>query len=225
MNMPLSQTKTLLHVGAGTASDARLPAQFRGWHEIRVDIDPETRPDLVAPMTHMPAVQAGGVDAIWCSHSLEHLSAFEVQPTLKEWLRVLRPDGIALIAVPDLTQAARLIAAGKEEVTIYSSPAGPVTALDMVFGHGPSIQHGQPYMRHGTGFTATRLRRVFAEAGFHQTDVWTEGLNLFGVSYRSQAAWSAYHSRFAAAQRPPAPQSSHAPAPRQNVDWEAMSSL
>ena len=55
--------KTLLHVGAGYSPKSSLPSLFGGWTEVRVDIDPETSPDIIASMTQMPGVDAASVDA------------------------------------------------------------------------------------------------------------------------------------------------------------------
>ena len=65
----------LLHVGCGHDSQADLPAPFNlpPWQEIRLDIDPNSRPDVVASITDMAAVPSRSVDAVWSSHNLEHL--------------------------------------------------------------------------------------------------------------------------------------------------------
>src|SRR5665213_540831 len=39
----------------------------------------------------------------------------------------------------------------------YTSPAGPITPLDMLFGHSDSIASGHLYMAHKTGFTCASL--------------------------------------------------------------------
>ncbi|MFA5013951.1 MAG: methyltransferase domain-containing protein [Actinomycetota bacterium] len=43
----------------------------------------------------------GEVDEIWSSHMLEHLPKAKVIPTLKEWARVIKPEGKITIRVPD----------------------------------------------------------------------------------------------------------------------------
>ena len=49
------------------------------------------------------------VDAIYASHVLEHISyRNELTPTLNEWVRVLKPGGVAMIAVPDLSVLSKL---------------------------------------------------------------------------------------------------------------------
>lgn len=165
--------KTFLHVGCGTATRQRLPACFQRteWREIRLDIDPKVKPDITASMTDMSPVQDASADAVWSSHNLEHLETHQVQVALKEFRRVLRPGGFALINLPDLERIAQLITQGKLDEVLYTSPAGPVRPIDMLFGHGPSIARGNHYMAHRTGFTAKRLGEQLRQAGFQEVRV------------------------------------------------------
>jgi hypothetical protein len=50
--------------------------------------------------------------------------------------------------------------------TIYESPAGPITAHDMLWGYGPAIQRGSLAMAHHCGFTATGMLRYLEGIGF-----------------------------------------------------------
>lgn len=165
--------KDVLHVGCGSSPPERLPECFRtaDWREIRLDIDPKVKPHIVASLTDMTAVPSRSVDAVWSSHSLEHLENFEVPLALAEIRRVLKNGGFALITLPDLAIVTRLVAQGKGDDVLYTSPAGPITPLDMLFGHQASIARGNHYMAHRTGFTADRLRNKLAEAGFQEVRV------------------------------------------------------
>jgi SAM-dependent methyltransferase len=137
------------------------------WAELRLDIDPHTEPDIVASVLDMHlAVSSLGQDAIWCSHILEHLYAHEVPVALAEFHRVLKPDGFALITCPDLEMVADLILSDGLDTQAYHSPAGPITPLDMLYGHSPSIAAGRTYMAHNTGFTCARLGRLLVDSGF-----------------------------------------------------------
>ena len=49
----------------------------------------------------------GAVEEIHSSHALEHQAQARVLPTLREWLRVLRPGGRLDLKVPDLRWACR----------------------------------------------------------------------------------------------------------------------
>ena len=47
-------------------------------------------------------LEDSSVDEIRASHVLEHLAFRDLLPTLREWRRVLRPNGRLYVAVPDL---------------------------------------------------------------------------------------------------------------------------
>jgi SAM-dependent methyltransferase len=160
--------QTLLHVGCGAFSPVKLPAAFRApyWREIRLDIDPGVAPDIVASITDMAPLQDGVMDAVFSAHNLEHLYPHEVPLALREFRRVLKPTGFALITLPDLHSIAERIAAGGLTDPAYVSTMGPITPLDMLYGFGPALRDGNHFMAHRTGFTGVSLMRGLAEAGF-----------------------------------------------------------
>ncbi len=161
--------RTVLHVGCGAADPRKLPADFfpaGAWREIRLDIDPGVAPDIIASITDMAAVASGSVDAVWSAHNLEHLFAHEVPVALGEFRRVLKPDGFALITVPDLQRVAELVAADRLEEPAYLSPAGPISPRDMLYGFGAAIAGGNVFMAHRTGYTARSLETALRGAGF-----------------------------------------------------------
>ncbi|MCC6071287.1 class I SAM-dependent methyltransferase [Massilia sp. GCM10020059] len=165
--------RRLLHVGCGPANKDRLPACFHteGWREIRFDINPAVQPHIVGSITDMRMIPDGSIDAIWSSHNLEHLNAFEVPVALAEFKRVLKDDGFILVTLPDLRAVARQIVNDKLDQPLYISKAGPISALDVVFGHQASIAAGNHYMAHRTGFTASSLGQVMIDAGFAEVRV------------------------------------------------------
>lgn len=182
--------KTVLNVGSGRPAPHKLHPFFRGarWSEVRVDIDIGARPDVVADVTDLSAFGDGCVDAVWSSHNLEHLHDHQVPLALREFLRVLRGDGLLLLTMPDLQSVAGMIAAGQCEDVAYEAPAGPITPLDMIYGHRPSIAAGNVYMMHRTGFTRTRLERLLAEAGFARNHVFRgRNMDLWGIALMRDA--------------------------------------
>lgn len=165
--------RRLLHVGCGPRNAARLPAGLQAphWQEIRFDIDAAVQPDIVGSITDLGALADASVEAIYSSHNLEHLHGYEVPQALREFRRVLNPQGFVLLTLPDLGAIARQIAHGQLEQPLYHSAAGPISALDMLFGHQASLRNGNHYMAHRTGFTAETLARHLLDAGFGEVRV------------------------------------------------------
>ena len=165
--------KLVLHVGCGPPDHTSLHESFRGpdWHEVRLDVDPGVKPDVVASITDMSPVPSGSVDAVYSHHNIEHVFFHEVPLVLSEFLRVLRPGGEVLIATPDLQEVAEAVAAGRLETTLYRAPAGDIAALDVVYGLRSDIESGREYMAHRTGFTLRTLARKLNQAGFADVQV------------------------------------------------------
>ena len=107
----------------------------------------------------MMPVATGSVDAIWSSHNLEHLQRHEAPLALKEFFTVLKPQGLLLLELPNLRQVAQLIVGNRLEDRADNSSSGPITPLDMIFGHLASLARGNSFMTHHTGFTARTLQR------------------------------------------------------------------
>jgi SAM-dependent methyltransferase len=169
-HQPLRQ---LLHVGCGMASRDRLPTVFQSpeWREIRMDIDPRVNPDVVGTITDMKAIADASVDAVWSSHNLEHVNSYEVPQVLAEFRRVLKADGFVLLTLPDLRAVARRIADDQLTEPLYVSASGPISPLDVVFGHQASMAAGNGFMAHRTGFTARSLGQALIDAEFSEVRV------------------------------------------------------
>jgi SAM-dependent methyltransferase len=165
--------KIVLNVGCGYPLRQKLHRHFHGpeWREIRLDLDPAVRPDIVCSITDMSPVAGDCVDAIWSSHNLEHLQRHEVPLALAEFVRVLKPSGFLLLTLPDLQNVARLVVDDRLEDQAYTAASGPITALDMIFGHTASLARGNSFMAHRTGFTARTLQKVLTEAGLVEITV------------------------------------------------------
>lgn len=172
--------KNILHVGCGGHHIINTHGFNQDeWREIRLDINPAMNPDIIASITHMPEVSDNSVDAIYSSHNLEHLYAHEVPLALAEFRRVLRDDGFCLIIVPDIQPVAEMVAEGRLTETAYNSSAGPITPLDIMYGHRPSIEAGNKFMAHKTAFTGDLLSVELLKPGlFKYTKTRQKGFNL-----------------------------------------------
>lgn len=161
--------KTLLNVGAGHRSNgAKLPAAFQTdeWREVRLDIDPANEPDILGSMLDMSAVSSASMDAIYSSHTIEHLYPSELPAAMQEFLRVLKPGGFAVITCPDLQAAAQLIADDKLMEVAYTAAGRPVTPFDIVYSHRHFTGRDKPFMAHHCGFTLKVLVGTLKANGF-----------------------------------------------------------
>ena len=184
------QRFNVLNAGSGSRLARRVHAAFptATWRETRLDVDPKSEPDVTGSITDMGDVFGDrSFDAVWCSHVLEHLHIHEVPNALREFNRVLKPDGFALITSPDLeTVADVLLKRGLDHVA-YVSSAGPITPLDMLFGHSDSVARGRTSMAHRTGFTCASLGQLLVESGFPSVLAKRDGFDLWALALMPDA--------------------------------------
>ena len=175
--------KKLLHIGCGPKRKAQTTRGFNtpDWTEIRLDIDPDASPDIIGTMTDMSAVPAGSVDAIFSSHNIEHLYPHEVPLALAEFKRVLSSDGFVVVTCPDLKSVCALVAEDKLTEPAYTSPAGPIAPLDILYGHRPPMARGNLYMAHRCGFTQRVLDGTLRAAGFVTVATMARGAPYFDL--------------------------------------------
>lgn len=159
--------KTFLHVGCGPKRKNQTTKAFNSdvWLEMRLDIDSSVLPDVVGTMTDMSAVPTGSVQAVFSSHNIEHLYPHEVPLALAEFYRVLSDDGFVVITCPDLKSVCKLVAEDKLVEPAYVSAAGPITPIDILYGHRPPMARGNLYMAHRCGFTEKVLIATLQAAG------------------------------------------------------------
>jgi predicted SAM-dependent methyltransferase len=182
--------KRLLNVGSGPGPARRIARMVdeQSWDEVRFDIDPDVKPDVLGSILELgDCFETQSFNAVWSSHVLEHLYAHEVFPTLRQFHRVLKPDGFALITSPDIESVAQFIVEHGITAIAYNSPAGPIRPLDMLYGHSRAIEEGRVYMAHRTGFTAERLGNLLLMAGFTTVSITTENFEVCALALMPRA--------------------------------------
>ena len=164
-----TQIGKLLHVGCGYREGGILPPAFAtdAWEEIRLDIDPDCKPDIVNSITAMCDVDDCSFDVVYSCHNLEHLGYYEVRTALAEFYRVLKPGGVVIIIVPDMKSVCAVIATGNLEGKIYETGEGMmISPIDCIYGHRSRIAAGYIWQLHRTGFTADTLPGKLSAVGF-----------------------------------------------------------
>jgi len=115
-----------------------------------MDIDPACNPMILHNARTMPEDLYDQFDHVFASHVLEHFSYWETVDVIREWAKVVKPDGCLHILVPSLEWAARMVL--NDQPTKYVLPhlyAGHVNKWDF----------------HLAAFTMRLLRTQFAAAG------------------------------------------------------------
>jgi ubiquinone/menaquinone biosynthesis C-methylase UbiE len=145
----------LLHAGCG---GSKLPYWFGDkYEEVRLDIDPEVKPDIVASLVDLGDIGTFGL--VYTSHCVEHLYPKDVRTALAEFYRVTAPGGSTVVIVPDLEGVQ-----ATEEV-LYECDGGPITGLDMIYGCRNDMENNQ-FMAHHCGFVTETLEKAMKAAGF-----------------------------------------------------------
>jgi predicted SAM-dependent methyltransferase len=134
-----------LHIGSQLRAE--------GWQTLDITAGPNV--DHVGDCKSLKQFSDGSIETLYASHVLEHVPYRETVAVLKEWLRVLVPGGMAMIAVPDLETLSRLY------IHPESSRQDRVNLMRMMFG-GQIDDHDF----HFVGFNGELLGTWLREAGF-----------------------------------------------------------
>jgi SAM-dependent methyltransferase len=159
---------TVLNVGGGSKSIS-IPEHYRSWRHLLLDIDPRSGADIVLDARRLASLPTGTVDAVYCSHNLEHYYRHDVKTVLAGFLHVLKPGGFAEIHVPDMRGVLTQFVVSNMDIDdpLYQSPSGPISVHDVVYGYGKQIEEsGVDFYAHKSGFTEATLREALAQAGF-----------------------------------------------------------
>src|SRR5262245_28249149 len=137
-----------LDIGGGTQPYA--PDEYTS---VDVNDDADVKGDVCA----LP-FEDDTVDAIWCSHVLEHLPMARVSVAMAEMYRVLKPHSRAIIRVPDFDYVAKYWLTGPDRPW----------AEAMVFGLQRNQTTGEPDDAefHRSAFTYGTLKADLEAAGF-----------------------------------------------------------
>ncbi len=167
--------RRLLNVGSGGQKEP--PEPFADCEYVTLDVSADCKPDIVASMLDMGEI--GRFDIVLCSHALEHIYPHETVKALSEFWRVLKMRGHCLIFVPDLEDVQ------PNEVPLYFDSTGPITGLDLIYGHRKRMQ-SEPFMAHHNGFNSATLTEALLEAGFAKAQTSRQpGYNLMAVGIKA----------------------------------------
>jgi predicted SAM-dependent methyltransferase len=142
-------------------------------YDVHVDVLPLPDIEVISWIDPLPFATAS-VDGLRANHVLEHQSYELVEPTLREWARVMRPGAVLDIGVPD----ARFVAGQWVRGEIDTAEAN----YWILGGHSDRTAHqgadsrGVPrwiWNAHHTMFDAESLRELVSRCGFTDLEIFT----------------------------------------------------
>lgn len=184
-----ARCKRVLNVGGGSKTTP-IPSHFDGWQHDLLDIDPRGNPDIVCDARELEKLPGGDYDAIYCSHNLEHYFRHDGLRVVRGFVHMLNETGFAEIRVPDIAQVIAALHTQQLELddVLYQSPAGPISAHDVIYGLQSEIQSsGQDFYAHKTGFTPKSLTKILMDGGFQKIFLTTDPyLEVRALAFKRQ---------------------------------------
>lgn len=174
----------VLNVGCGRSPLNNQTSYFNDWREIRVDAFENDTADIISSITDLKEIETGSINAVWASHIVEHCYFHELPIVFNSIIRVLKDDGFAVITVPDLASISDKIKTGILD-TIYDSPTGPISALDILYGSRLHIQNGEIGMQHKTGFTEKSMSQILSSLNINAM-IKTNSFEIIAVLYKNK---------------------------------------
>lgn len=177
-----------LNVG-GCNKQIAVPAHFDGWEHQLLDIVAGPDVDVVCDAREIKERLAEkGYDAIYCSHNLEHFHRHDIPKVLQGFHYALEDDGFLHVRVPDMGAVFKAMAEGTAiDAPLYQSAVGPISALDMIYGHGGMIKEsGQDFMSHKMGFTAELLVNTLYTYGFKKIYIGAGNMELTAFAFKEK---------------------------------------
>lgn len=110
------------------------------------------------------------VDEILSVHVIEHIMPNLVEYMFKEWLRILKPGGCAIVEWPDLLKMCKYLV--DDPSRIYSdNKKVQKRGIAGIFGFISKYQ--DITMLHKWGYSEESMRKLFLDCGFTRTEIQT----------------------------------------------------
>lgn len=110
--------------------------------------------DIICDLRSIP-LPDDYADEAMAIHVVEHFHPWDVLPTLREWLRILKPGGLLVLELPDLYKCCRNF--------VRDMGANPRNSLWGLYGDD---KHNDVFMLHKWGYTPDTLSKLCRQAGF-----------------------------------------------------------
>jgi predicted SAM-dependent methyltransferase len=134
------------------------------WHRyipgfIHVDLCDMEHIDYKSSIDNMPMFKDNSASIIYSSHSFEYFDRNEAVSVLREWYRILKPNGVLRIAVPDFESLNK----------IYLETGKIENILGPLYGHMKIMTNeGERSIHHKTAYTFESLSQILLENNFSE---------------------------------------------------------
>jgi SAM-dependent methyltransferase len=160
--------KVRLHLGCGS----RL---FDGYINVDGAYMRGTAGVVIHDITEPLPLGDNTVDEILSVHVIEHIMRDRVQAMIKEWHRVLKPNGFVAVEWPDFLKMCQAVVNNPDCLNFDADRKLQKRTIAGIFGD--NLRYPDPVMWHKWGYSADSLSYLFLHHGF--TKVKTEP-NLHG---------------------------------------------
>jgi SAM-dependent methyltransferase len=131
-----------------------------GWYNVDLAVSAQAArpPDLLCDVKRLPMLPDQCAVELMAIHVFEHFYYWECDGAVREWHRLLKPDGLLILEMPDLYKFSR---------NVLKKVAGD-KALDGLgmWGMYGDPREKDPLMVHHWGWTFETLRPFLADRGF-----------------------------------------------------------
>jgi predicted SAM-dependent methyltransferase len=142
-------SKINIHLGCGNISSPEF-----------INVDSRVFPHVhhVHNVENLPMFRDGFADLIYASHVLEHISMLKLEAVLSEWKRVLKPNGILRLSVPDFERI----------IEIYNNNNKNIEYIWMPLLGGQDYKNNSHY----SVFNFSFIKKLLIEVGFSEIRIW-----------------------------------------------------
>ena len=138
----------LIHLGCGDVRDPGF---------INVDMLAAPHVHYVHDVTDLSMFSDDFADLVYACHVLEHIGKSRLRQTIWEWRRVLKPNGILRLSVPDFDKI----------LTIYESSGRNIEVINR-----PLMGEKNEFNNHETVFNYSYLAGLLKDVGFGEVKQW-----------------------------------------------------
>jgi len=136
---------------------------LEGWTNVDAVVSkhPKARgkvPEILADMTSIPLPDECA-DELMCIHGIEHVLPWDAEAAVKEWCRLLKPDGRLVIECPDLIKCCKNVISGYKVAGKHPDQMG-------LWGLYGDHTLKDPFMMHRYSYSPESMAALLERNGF-----------------------------------------------------------